>query len=109
MSATVREPIDDAADLDATAARAAVADGRLTPTALAEACLARIAAGEAEVQAWTFLDPPRVRRQAEALERGGPGETATARRAGRREGHLRHGRHADRERHAAACRASTGS
>ncbi len=44
-------------DLSATAARAALAAGILTATALAESCLARIAAAETELQAWAALDP----------------------------------------------------
>ncbi|MEO1457856.1 MAG: amidase [Pseudomonadota bacterium] len=39
--------------LDAAAALAAMAEGRLTPRALAAACLARIAEREAAVRAWT--------------------------------------------------------
>jgi Asp-tRNA(Asn)/Glu-tRNA(Gln) amidotransferase A subunit family amidase len=69
MSEPARATAEDAADLGAVPARAAIAEGRLTPAVLAEACLARIAALEPDVQAWTVLDPERVRRQALALGR----------------------------------------
>jgi Asp-tRNA(Asn)/Glu-tRNA(Gln) amidotransferase A subunit family amidase len=49
-------------------AAAAVRDGRLTSQALVEAYLQRIAAREAEVQAWAFLDPEHALRQAKAAD-----------------------------------------
>ncbi len=61
----------DAADLTAAAARAAIAAGRLTPAALMEACLARIAAREPVVRAMAFLDPALASRSA-AEARSGP-------------------------------------
>jgi Asp-tRNA(Asn)/Glu-tRNA(Gln) amidotransferase A subunit family amidase len=49
-------------------AAAAVRDGRLTSQALVESYLKRIAAREAEVQAWAFLDPEHALRQARAAD-----------------------------------------
>ncbi len=60
----------DPADLTATMARARIAAGQLTPAALMEACLARIAAREPVIQAMAFLDPALARRAAAAA---GPG------------------------------------
>ncbi len=51
----------DPADLTATAARTAIAAGTLTPAALLEACLARIAQREPVVQAFATLDPAALR------------------------------------------------
>ena len=61
----------DPADLTATAARAQMAAGMLTPEALMEACLARIASREAVLQAMAFLDPA-LARSAAASARPGP-------------------------------------
>jgi Asp-tRNA(Asn)/Glu-tRNA(Gln) amidotransferase A subunit family amidase len=47
----------DHADLTATQARSRIAAGQLTPAALMEACLARIAEREPTVRAMAFLDP----------------------------------------------------
>ncbi|MFN8983663.1 MAG: amidase family protein, partial [Alphaproteobacteria bacterium] len=62
----------DIADLTASEAARRIAAGSLTATALAEACLARIAAREPEVRAFAWLDPALVRRGAAALDKGGP-------------------------------------
>ena len=47
----------DPADMSATQARREMDAGRLTPAALLEACLARIAAREPTVRAMAFIDP----------------------------------------------------
>ena len=49
--------MDDPATLTATQARAQIAAGKLSPAALMEACLDRIAARDPEVRAMAFLDP----------------------------------------------------
>lgn len=49
--------ITDPTALTATAAAATIREGELTSEALVTACLNRIAAREAEVQAWEHLDP----------------------------------------------------
>lgn len=56
--------LSDPARLAARTARDAIRAGRLAPEALLEACLDRIAARDALVQAWAFLDPalPRAAR-----------------------------------------------
>jgi len=54
----------DPADFSAADAAAAIRAGRLTATALTEACLARIAELDPEVQAWTHLDPDHALDQA---------------------------------------------
>lgn len=51
----------DAADLTATQALRAMAAGSLTPSALLEACLARVAAREGVVRAMAHIDPAAVR------------------------------------------------
>ncbi len=45
-----------------------VREGRLSAVELAQACLERVAAVDAEVQAWTFLDPQHVLAQAERAD-----------------------------------------
>jgi Asp-tRNA(Asn)/Glu-tRNA(Gln) amidotransferase A subunit family amidase len=60
------------ADLTASEAARRIAAGSLTASALVEACLARIAAREPEVRAFAWLDPALVRREATALDKGGP-------------------------------------
>ena len=60
------------ADLTASEAARRIAAGSLTASALAEACLARIAEREPEVRAFAWLDPALVRRGAAALDKGGP-------------------------------------
>lgn len=57
--------------LTATEAARAIAAGRLSPTALMEACLARAAAREGAVRAFVHLDPAQARRSA-AGARPGP-------------------------------------
>ena len=54
----------DPADMTASAARAAIEAGRLSPAALMEACLDRIAAQEDRVRAFAWLDPALARRGA---------------------------------------------
>jgi Asp-tRNA(Asn)/Glu-tRNA(Gln) amidotransferase A subunit family amidase len=49
----------------------AIATRRTTAEAVARACLDRIAAREPQVQAWQFLDPDLVLKQARALDAGG--------------------------------------
>ncbi len=56
----------------ATEAAAAIAAGRLTSTALVAACLERIAAREADVQAWACLDPDQALAAARACDREPP-------------------------------------
>ncbi len=60
----------DPADLTATAAGARMAAGQLTPAALMEACLARIAQREADIHAMAFLDPALARRNAASVKPG---------------------------------------
>ena len=87
--------------LSAPQAAREIAEGRLTSEELVQACLERIRDARAEGPG---LDLPRRGARARAGARGrraqarGPADRAAARRAGRREGHLRHRRHADRER-----------
>ena len=57
--------------LDATALSAALRAGQTTATAIAEAYLDRIAAREAEVRAFEYLNPEQVLRAAHALDRAG--------------------------------------
>ena len=61
----------DLADLTATTARARIEAGQLSPAALMEACLARIAEREDVLQAMAFLDPA-LARQAASSARPGP-------------------------------------
>jgi len=49
----------------------AIAARKTTAEAVARACLDRIAAREPRVQAWQFLDPDRVLKEARALDAGG--------------------------------------
>jgi len=46
----------------------AVRDGAISAVELAEACLARVREVDAEVQAWAYLDPEHVLRQAHVLD-----------------------------------------
>jgi Asp-tRNA(Asn)/Glu-tRNA(Gln) amidotransferase A subunit family amidase len=59
----------DLSCLTATEASARLAAGTLTATQLARACLDRIAAREADVLAWSFVDPDAVLRQARELDK----------------------------------------
>ena len=54
--------------LSAVAAAQQLRDGKVTAVELTEACLKRIEAREAEVQAWAFLDPEHALKQARALD-----------------------------------------
>jgi Asp-tRNA(Asn)/Glu-tRNA(Gln) amidotransferase A subunit family amidase len=64
--------MDEAWRLTATAARAAIAAGDLTPEALADACLARIAERDPEVRAFVAHDPEAVRAAARRADRHAP-------------------------------------
>jgi len=57
-------------ELTATAIVAAIANKQTTAEAVARACLERISKREPQVQAWQFLDPALVIRQAKALDAG---------------------------------------
>jgi Asp-tRNA(Asn)/Glu-tRNA(Gln) amidotransferase A subunit family amidase len=62
-------------ELTASEIAAAVSAGRITCEAVVRACLERIAAREAEVQAWAWLDPEQAIAAARAFDRsrkGGP-------------------------------------
>jgi len=61
----------DPATLTATEARARILAGALSPVALMEACLARIAAREPEIRAMAFLDPRLALQGARAAIAGG--------------------------------------
>ena len=65
-------PIDNANELTAREAAAQIAAGRLTSEALVRACLARIEAREADIQAWEFLDPDAALEQARRCDRSPP-------------------------------------
>jgi len=56
-------------ELDAVAARAAIAAGQVSSEALVRACLDQIARVEARVQAWTTLDPEYALKQAREADR----------------------------------------
>jgi len=71
---------DDPASLTAAAAAECIAERTLSPVALLEACLARIAALDAGVRAWTYVD--------EAGARATARERELEARAGRRRGPL---------------------
>ncbi|HUS53272.1 MAG TPA: amidase [Thermohalobaculum sp.] len=62
----------DPADLGTAEAARLIAAGSLTSEALVTACLARTAAREDEVQAWTFLDPDLALAQARAADQRRP-------------------------------------
>lgn len=70
MSATPADP----ALLSALEAAEAIRRGRLTSRALVDACLARIAARDAAIGAWDFLDPALPRREADARDAAGGAE-----------------------------------
>src|SRR5918995_4371157 len=61
---------DGLAGLSALAAADLLGAGKISALELTEACLARIAGREPEVQAWAFLDPEHARRQARAADEG---------------------------------------
>ena len=59
---------DELAGLSALAAAELLSAGKISALELTDACLARIAGREPEVQAWAFLDPEHARRQARAAD-----------------------------------------
>src|SRR5918996_2685074 len=60
--------VDELAGPSALAAAELLSAGKISALELTEACLARIAQREPEVQAWAFLDPEHARRQARAAD-----------------------------------------
>ncbi len=105
------EDVVGIAALDADAMADALDAGRLTASALVDACLNRIAQCEDVVGAWAFLDPEIARRQAaesDARRKAAWAAQQARRRACRHQGHLRYRRHADRERHRTSCRSPAG-
>src|SRR5437870_4665117 len=61
--------VDDISRLTAAALSAKLRDGEITAEQLARTCLARIAAREADVRAWSYVDPDAVIRQARELDK----------------------------------------
>jgi Asp-tRNA(Asn)/Glu-tRNA(Gln) amidotransferase A subunit family amidase len=61
--------VDDLCRLTAAALSARLRDGEITSELLARACLGRIAAREADVRAWSYVDPDAVIRQARELDK----------------------------------------
>src|SRR6185503_6921781 len=61
--------VDDLCRLTADALSARLRDGEITTELLARACLVRIAAREADVRAWSYVDPDAVIRQARELDK----------------------------------------
>src|SRR4051794_21950026 len=61
--------VDDLCRLTADALSARLRDGEITAEQLARACLVRIAAREADVRAWSYVDPDAVIRQARELDK----------------------------------------
>src|SRR4051794_23153560 len=61
--------VDDLCRLAASALGARLRDGEITAEQLARACLVRIAAREADVRAWFYVDPDAVIRQARELDK----------------------------------------
>src|SRR5262245_61040254 len=55
-------------ELSASDASRLIRDGAISSRRLVEACLERVRAVDAEVQAWTFLDPDHALAQAEAAD-----------------------------------------
>lgn len=62
------KPTTELSGLTATAAARALRAGEISSVDLVQACLERIAATEATVQAWTFLDPDYALAQAKAVD-----------------------------------------
>ncbi|WP_304175821.1 amidase [Phenylobacterium aquaticum] len=60
------------ADLTAVEAVGRLRSGALSVEAFARACLERVAERDADIRAWTFLDPALVLAQARELDRAGP-------------------------------------
>jgi Asp-tRNA(Asn)/Glu-tRNA(Gln) amidotransferase A subunit family amidase len=73
LAATAAGPRTDAAWLTATEAAALIARGELSSRALVSACLERWRERDAEVKAWTFLDPELALAQADAADAAGAG------------------------------------
>ena len=61
--------VDDLCRLTADALSARLRDREITAEQLARACLVRIAAREADVRAWSYVDPDAVIRQARELDK----------------------------------------
>jgi Asp-tRNA(Asn)/Glu-tRNA(Gln) amidotransferase A subunit family amidase len=61
--------VDDLCRLTADVLSARLRDGEITAEQLARACLVRIAAREADVRAWSYVDPNAVIRQARELDK----------------------------------------
>ena len=59
-------------NLSATQAAAAIRAGTLTSERLVRACLARVAERDADVKAWSFIDPDHAIRQARELDKRPP-------------------------------------
>ena len=55
--------------LPATDAARLIREGAISAEQLAEACLARVREVDDQVQAWAFIDPEHVLKQARALRR----------------------------------------
>ena len=72
-AAPVAEARTGAAWLTATQASALIAGGKLSSHALVSACLERWRARDAEVGAWTFLDPALALAQADTADAAGQG------------------------------------
>ena len=72
--------MDELTTLTGQGARRLLSEGKISALELTDACLARIAADEPRVQAWTFLDPELARAQARRCD--------DVRRAGRPQGPL---------------------
>jgi len=68
MSAAPAEQLGQAPYLGAAEAARRISRGELSAQALAEACVARATAHEAQLHAWTHLAPPAVIDQARALD-----------------------------------------
>jgi Asp-tRNA(Asn)/Glu-tRNA(Gln) amidotransferase A subunit family amidase len=66
---TMSEMLESLSRLTAAEASARLRAGDITSEQLARACLARIAPREADVQAWSYLDPDAVIRQARELDK----------------------------------------
>src|SRR5690348_7341988 len=65
-------PVPDFAALSARDTAARIASGKLTAEAATRACLDRIAAGEAVVGAWQYLDPDAAIAEARRRDRSSP-------------------------------------
>src|SRR5258707_5571627 len=82
---------NDPTDLSLSEAARRIAEGTLTPSALLEACLGRIAATDDAVHAWVSVDEAGARAPPPAGTqegRGGPRRAAPPRHPGPAQGHL---------------------